>query len=98
MSFSKLDKLKSRIKNDTGLTLKISSNVTGNSNDDHNFPHKLLLTNTQVSRINNAKNSSVNIKLSNPQLDKIGQWGGFLGRLFGPLLKTCLPEFPFATS
>ena len=98
MFFSKLDKLKSRIKNDTGLTLKISSNVTGNSNDDHNFPHKLLLTNTQVSRINNAKNSSVNIKLSNPQLDKIGQWRGFLGRLFGPLLKTCLPEFPFATS
>ena len=27
------------------------------------------------------------MKLSKTQLDKIGQSGGFLGRLFGPLLK-----------
>ena len=27
---------------------KISSNVIGDSNDENNFPHKLLLTNTQV--------------------------------------------------
>ena len=31
------------------------------------------------------------MKLSKTQLDKIGQSGAFLGRLLGPLLKTCLP-------
>ena len=36
-------------------------------------------------------NSSANIKLSKTQLHKIGQSGGFLGRLLGPLLKTGLP-------
>ena len=28
----------------------LSSNVVGDSNDENNFPHKLLLTNAQVSR------------------------------------------------
>ena len=31
------------------------------------------------------------MKLSKSQLHKIGQSGGFLGRLLGPLLKTRLP-------
>ena len=72
---------------------KISSNVVGDSNDENNFPHKLLLTNTQVSKLRKAfaNNSSANIKLSKTQLHKIGQSGGFLGRLLGPLLKTGLP-------
>ena len=35
-------------------------------------------------------NSSANIKSSKTQLDKIGQSGGFLGRILGPLLKTGL--------
>ena len=47
---SKLDKLKSRIKNSTEVTLHLSSNVIGCSNDDTNFAHKLLLPNRQVSR------------------------------------------------
>ena len=38
-----------------------------------------------------ANNSSANIKLSKPQLHKIGQSGRFLGRLLGPLLKTGFP-------
>ena len=38
-------KLKSRMKNGTDGTLKISLNVAGDSNDDSNFPHKLLMTN-----------------------------------------------------
>ena len=38
-----------------------------------------------------ANNSSANIKLSKTQLHKIGQSGGFLGRLLGPSLKTGLP-------
>ena len=45
MSNSQINKLKSRIKNGTEVTLKISSNVVGDSNDKNNFPHKLLLTN-----------------------------------------------------
>ena len=63
---SQLNKLKSRIKNGTEVTLKLSSNVVGDSNDENNFPHKLLLTKTQVSRLRKtfANNSSANIKLS----------------------------------
>ena len=38
----------SRIKNATEVTLKLSSNVYGDSTDENNFPHKFLLTNTQV--------------------------------------------------
>ena len=72
--------------------MKISSNVVGDSNDENNFPHKLLLTNTLVSKLRKAfaNGSSVNIKLSETQLHKIGQSGGFLGRLLGPILKTGL--------
>ena len=46
---SQFSKLKSRIKNSAKLTLNLSSNLIGNSNDETNFPHKLLLTNTKVS-------------------------------------------------
>ena len=51
------------------------SNVIGDSNDGNSFLHKLLLTNTQVSRLRKASPnvSSVNIKLSKSQLHKIGQ-------------------------
>ena len=67
--------------------------MTGNSNDKYNFPHKVLLTNTQVSRLRKyfANNLSADIKLSKTQLHKIGQSGGFFGRIIGPLLKTGLP-------
>ena len=51
---SKLNKLKSAIKNGTEVTLNLSSNLTGSSNDETNFPYKLLLTNTQVSKIRKA--------------------------------------------
>ena len=46
------------------LKLKISLNVVGDSNEENNFPHKLLLTNTQVSKLCKAftNNSSTNIK------------------------------------
>ena len=89
---SQLDKLKSGIKKGTKVTLKLSSNVVGNSNNENNFLHKLLLTNTQVSRLCKAieNNFSANIKLSKTQLHKIGQSAGFLGRLLEPLLKTGL--------
>ena len=84
---------KSGIKNGTEVTLKLSSNVVGDSDDENNFPHKLLSTNTQVSKLCKtfANNSSANLKLSKTQLHEIGQSGGFSGRILGTLLKTGLP-------
>ena len=74
LSNSQLNRLKSGTKNNTEVTLKISSNFIGDSNDENNFPHKLLLTNTLVSKLCKAftNNSSANIKLSKTQLFKIG--------------------------
>ena len=70
--------------------LKLSSNVVGDTTDETNFSHKLLLTNIQVLKIPKAFaiNSSANIKLLQAQFSKIGQSVWFLGRL---LLKTDLP-------
>ena len=75
------------------MVLNLSSNVICNSNSETNFQHLLLLPNRQVSRLRTvfANNLSANIKLSKTQLHKIGQSGGFLGRISQPLLKTCLP-------
>ena len=93
LSNSQLNKLKSSIKNETDVVLRISSNMIGNSNDNINFPHELLLTNRQVANIRKAfaNHSSTDIKLSKTQLSKMLQSGGFLGKLLGPLLKTGLP-------
>ena len=67
--------------------------MVGNSNDNINFPHELLLSNKQVANIRKAFaiHLSTDIKLSKTQLSKMIQSGGFLGRLLGPLLKTGLP-------
>ena len=51
LSTSQLNKLKSVITNGTEVTLNLSSNFIENSNGEINFLHKLLLTNTQVSRL-----------------------------------------------
>ena len=53
--------------------------MVGNSNDNTNFPHELLLTNRQVANIRKAfaNHSSTDIKLSKTQLSKITQSGGF---------------------
>ena len=48
LSNSQLNKLKSAIKNGTEVILRISSNMIANSNNKTNFPHELLLTNSQV--------------------------------------------------
>ena len=66
------------MKNGTEVTYKISLNVGGDSNDENNFPHKLLSTNKQASN-----GSSANVKLSKTQSHKMG--------LLGPLLKPRLP-------
>ena len=92
MSNSQHKKLKSGINYSTEVTLKLSSNVAGDSNDENNFSHKFLLTNTHVSKLCKtfANSSSANIKLSKTQLHEIVLSGRFLGRLLGPLLKTGL--------
>ena len=83
LSNSQLNKLKSATKNGTEVILNVSSNLIGISNDETNFPHKLLLTNTQVSKTRKvfACGSSANIKFSKTQLSKMIQSGGFI---FGP--------------
>ena len=94
LSNSQLSKLESGIKNGTAVTLRISSNDAGDSNDENIFLHKLSLTNTQVSKFCKVftNDSSAHIKLSKKfQLYKIGQSGGFLCKILGPLLKTGLP-------
>ena len=70
---------------------QISPNIVDDSNDENNFPHKLL-TDTQVLRLYKAfaNGSSANVELSKTQLHKIGQSGGFPGRRLGPLLTTGL--------
>ena len=96
LSNSQLNKLKSSIKNQTNVVLRISSNMVGNSNDNTNIPHELLLTNRQVENIRKAfaNHSSTNIKLSKTQLSNMIQSGGFLGNLLGklagPLMKVTM--------
>ena len=91
LSNSQLNKFKSATKNETEVVLRLSSNTIGDN--ETNFPHKLLLTNRQVSNLRKAfaNHLSADIKLSKTQLSKMIQSGGFLGRLLGPLLKTGLP-------
>ena len=91
LSNSELNKFKSAMKNENEVVLRLSSNMIGDN--ETNFPHKLLLTNRQVSNLRKAfaNHLSADIKLSKTQLSKMIQSGGFLGRLLGPLLKTGLP-------
>ena len=93
LSNSQLNKLKSSIKNETDVVLRLSSNMIGNSDDNTNFPHELLLSDKQVANLCKAfaKNTSIDIMLSKIQLSKMRQSGEFLGRLLGPLLRTGLP-------
>ena len=73
--------------------MKLSANFLADSNDENVFPHKLLLTNTEISKLCKAfeNNSATNIKLSKTHLHKTGQSGGFLSRLLGLLQKTGFP-------
>ena len=91
LSNSKLKKLKSAIKNESEVALRLSSNMVGD--DETNFPHKLLLTYRQVANLRQAFSNylSTNITLSKTQISRIIQSGGFLSRPLGPLLKAGLP-------
>ena len=86
LSNSQLNKLKSAIKNNTEVVLRLSSSMAGD--DETN-----LLSNRQDANLQKAfaDKSSTDIKLSKTQISKMIQSGGFLGRLLGSLLKTGLP-------
>ena len=82
-------KLKDAASN-TGTTLTISLKMF----NGNNLLLELLLTTRQKIKIRNAfnnNNRSTDLKLSKAKINKIIQSGEFLGKLFGPLLKTGLP-------
>ena len=93
LSDSQLNKLKSVVKNQTGVTLRMNIKVF----NGNNLPYVLLLTTRQKAKLRNAleNNMSTNIKLSNTQITKIVQSGGFLGSLLselaGPFTKVAVP-------
>ena len=89
LSDSKLNKLRTAVKNNQGTTLIMNARMfTAN-----NLPHELLLTTRQTTKLRNAieNNTSTDIKLSKAQISKVIQSGGFLGSLLsksaGPLMK-----------
>ena len=73
LSNSQLNKLKSAIKNGAHVILRLSSNMIDNSDDEANFPHKLLLANRQVTNPHKAfaNHTSTDIKLPKAQLTKM---------------------------
>ena len=78
-------KINFAIKHETELVLRLSSNMISKSNDETNFPHKLLLTNRQVASLceDVASKSSTDIMLSKIQLSNMIQSGGFRGEILG---------------
>ena len=75
LSNSQLNKLTSAITNENKVVIRLSPNMIGESNDQANFSHELLLTDRQVSGIRKAfaNNSSVDVKFSKAQLSKMIQ-------------------------
>ena len=71
LSNSQLNKFESAIKNENEVVLRLSSNMIGDN--ETNFPHKLLLTNRQVSNLRKAfaNHLSTDIKLSKTQLTNL---------------------------
>ena len=89
LSNSKLNKLKSAVKNKQGTTLRMNARMF----NGNNLPHELFLTQRQITKLRNGikNNLQTDIKLSKVQVSKIIQSGGFLDKILGPLLKTGLP-------
>ena len=93
LSDTQLKKLKTAVKDKTGITLRMSLKMF-NEND---LPNELLLTTRQKTKLRNAfnNNMSTDLKLSRAHTSKIIQSGGFLGsllsKLAGPLMKLAIP-------
>ena len=69
LSNSQLNKLKSAIKNETYVVLRISSGMVGNSNDNTNLPQKLLLSDRQVANIRKVFANSLSTMLNFQKLN-----------------------------
>ena len=87
-----LNKFKKAVKSNEGAILRLS--IKNFSKDEH--PHELLLTRRQNTKLRNALNNlATDIKLSEAQIKKIIQSGGFLGKLLSklavPLMKVAMP-------
>ena len=93
LSDTQLKKLKTAVKNKTGTTLRINLTMF----NGNNLPHELLLTTRQKTKVRNALNNnmSTDLKLSEVQIPKIIQSGGFLesllSKIAGPLMKIAVP-------
>ena len=87
LSNSQLSKLKFVIINGTKVTLTLSSDLIGNSNDGTNFRHKLLLTDIEVSKICKGFGNEffLPITFSKTQLSKMIQSGGIVGDLIAAI-------------
>ena len=89
---NQLEKLKAAPKDKTGTILKMSLKMF----DENDLPHELLLTARQKTKLRNAfsNNMSTDLKLSQAQISKIIQSGGYLGsllsKLAGPLMKVAI--------
>ena len=83
------EKIRISNKKHTDVTIRLLSI----GNDETNFPHKLLLTDRQATSLSKAfaNKSSANTKFLKTKLSEIIHSAGFLGRLFGPLLKVAFP-------
>ena len=77
LSDSQLNKLKSAVRNQTGITLRMNIKML----ERNNLPHELLLTTRQKMKLRNAfeNNMSANIKFCKTHISKLIQSGGFLG-------------------
>ena len=57
LSNSQLNKLRSAIQKETDVILRLSSKMIDSSDDETNFPHKLLLTNRQIANFRKSSKS-----------------------------------------
>ena len=93
LSNIQLKKLKAAVKDNTGAALTMSLKMFNHDN----LPYELLLTTRQKTKLRNSfhKNMSIDIKLSEAQITKIIQSGGFLKSLLSklavPLAKVAIP-------
>ena len=93
LSDSQLNKLKSAVKNQTGIALRMNIKMF----NGNNLPHELLLTTRKKTELRIAieNNMSTDIKLSKTQISKIIQSGGFLGSLFSKIINWSINERSF---
>ena len=88
---TQLKKIKSTAKDNTGTIFKKSNKNFW----DENLSHDLFLTTKQKAKVRNAiaNNASTDTKLSQSQLAKIIQSGGFVSKTLGNLGKKVLLDF-----